>query len=149
MLSACLQVVRHSAPAARRSSADIGQSAFALHCLNRRVSFDSHKHALPVKCFVPIEQADPADCLHMLQPVAGTFVCPLPQCLQTSRTPIVLSRFLSVYYRYPYLAASHEGQQVGRLCQAQFRYINIDACEALYTLMDAAGSHVQKLPVAS
>lgn len=36
------------------------------------VSKDSPKHALPVKCSVPIEQADPADCLHVLQPVVAT-----------------------------------------------------------------------------
>jgi hypothetical protein len=32
----------------------------------------SSKHALPVKCSVPLDQADPADCLHTLQPFVAT-----------------------------------------------------------------------------
>jgi hypothetical protein len=45
---------------------------------------DSPKHALPVKCYVPIEQADPADCLHMLQPVVAVTLPSLQPAVGTA-----------------------------------------------------------------
>ena len=41
------------------------------------------KHALPVKCSVPLDEADPADCIHMLQPVVAvmsSYKCCARQC---------------------------------------------------------------------
>lgn len=48
---------------------DPAESAFFYRV---RAGSDSSKHSVPVRCSVDIDQADPADCLHMLQPVVAT-----------------------------------------------------------------------------
>ena len=50
---------------------DPAESAFYYRTLPSK---DSLKHALPVKCSVMLDQADPADCLHMLQPVVAVML---------------------------------------------------------------------------
>lgn len=50
---------------------DPAESAFCYRTLPAK---DSPKHTLPVNCSVSVDQADPADCLHMLQPVVAVML---------------------------------------------------------------------------